>query len=470
LGNDRTKICIIGAGPAGLMAAIFSAKTGARTMVIEVNKSPGQKLLLTGAGRCNLTHEAKPKELIRAFGDKGSPSPVGLRRVEFLSFCLHRFSSQYIQDFFVQLGLRLRLEKDGCVFPATDRAGDVRDVLFTEAKRLGVHFTLSEKVQSITKHTEYFAVTCACVTCAGNTGAGSSPSQKILAEKLIIATGGMSYPPTGSTGDGYKFAKHLGHTIIEPKASLVPLVTLESWPGELAGTSLDNVKITASFRRKVSPKGSKKKIVVTGLMLFTHDGIGGPAVLELSRLITDFLPPFGDTPERDALRCLRRSDKKPLEIIIDLAAVSSEAELEKMIISQINKHPKKTISGILAEFVPKRVSKVLCRQLNFSENLPVLSRVEGFANQLNKNLRRKLLHFLKAVPLSIVRTRPIAEAMVTRGGVSTAEIESKTMESKICRGLYFAGEVIDVDGPCGGYNLQMCWSTGALAGLSARAK
>jgi len=458
LGNDRTKICIIGAGPAGLMAAIFSAKTGARTMVIEVNKSPGQKLLLTGAGRCNLTHEAKPKELIHAFGDKGSPSSVairkeslGLRRVEFLSFCLHQFSSQYIQDFFVQLGLRLRLEKDGCVFPATDRAGDVRDVLFTEAKRLGVHFVFSTKVGNVTRHPSIPPQGVPKGRHAGSRASRSneehfiinSTGKTILAEKLIIATGGMSYPPTGSTGDGYKFAQHLGHTIIEQKASLVPLVTHESWPSELAGTSVNNVKITTSI--------NKKKMVVTGSMLFTHDGIGGPAVLELSRLITDFLPPFGDT--------LRRSDKNPIKIAIDLAAVSNEAELEKMIISQINKHPKKTISSILAEFVPKRVSKVLCRQLNFSENL--------FANQLNKNLRRKLLHFLKSVPLSIVRTRPIAEAMVTRGGVSTAEIESKTMESKICRGLYFAGEVIDVDGPCGGYNLQMCWSTGALAGLSA---
>jgi len=430
--EKRTKICIIGAGPAGLMAAIFSAssatgKTGARTMVIEANKSSGQKLLLTGGGRCNLTHQATPKEFIRAFGDKG----------RFLSFCLHQFSSQYIQNFFAKLGLRLRLEKDGCVFPATDRAGDVRDVLFTETKRHSVRFIFSTKVKSIAKHGECFTI--------------ERAGQKILTEKVIIATGGLSYPDTGSTGDGYKFAQHLGHTIIEPRASLVPLVALESWPSELAGTSVNNVKITASL--------NKKKIVVTGSMLFTHDGISGPAVLELSRLITDFLPPFGDTPERDALRCLRRSGKNPIKIAIDLASNINETAIEKVILKQIGEHPKKTISGILAEFVPKRVSKVLCRQLNFSENL--------FANQLNKNLRRKLLHFLKAVPLSIVRTRPIAEAMVTRGGVSTAEIESKTMESKICRGLYFAGEVIDVDGPCGGYNLQMCWSTGALAGLSA---
>ncbi len=447
--EKRTKICIIGAGPAGLMAAIFSAKTGAETLLLESNKTAARKLLLTGGGRCNFTHIACVDELVRAFGSKG----------RFLRHSFYQFPPELVRQFFQKRGLKSKAEDNGCVFPATDRAGDVRDVLFTEAKRLGVLFIFSTKIKSIAKHGEYFTI--------------ERAGQKILAEKVIIATGGISYPPTqsvrragpptGSTrlgagspsrsgaGDGYKFARHLGHTIIEPKASLVPLVTHESWPSELAGASLENVKISTII--------GKKKIVTAGAMLFTHDGISGPAVLELSRLITDFLPPFGDT--------LRRSEKHPIKIAIDLAVVSNEAELEKMIISQIGEHPKKTISGILAEFVPKRVSKVLCRQLNFSENLPVLSRVEGFANQLNKNLRRKLLHFLKAVPLSIVQTRPIAEAMVTRGGVNVTEIESKTMESKICRGLYFAGEVIDVDGPCGGYNLQMCWSTGALAGLSA---
>jgi predicted Rossmann fold flavoprotein len=421
LGNEQTKVCIIGAGPAGLMAAIFAAKAGARTIVIEANKNPGQKLLLTGAGRCNLTHQATPKELVRAFGDKGNPSSAILRRVKFLSFSLHRFSSQYIQDFFVQLGLRLRLEKDGCVFPATNSAGDVRDILLAEAKRLGVRFMFSRKAASINRQEGHFNILI--------------DGKVIKTEKVIIATGGLSYPDTGSTGDGYKFAQHLGHTIIEPKASLVPLVTHEKWPSELAGTSLDNVKITASL--------GKKKIVTTGAMLFTHDGISGPAALELSRFITDFLP----------------SEKKHLEIIIDLAAVSSEAELEKMIIKQIDKHPKKTVANILAEMVPRRISQILYRQLNLPAEL--------YANQLNKDIRKKLLHLLKATPLSIVRTRPIAEATVTRGGVSTTEIESKTMESKICPGLFFAGEVIDVDGPCGGYNLQMCWSTGALAGISA---
>lgn len=431
--EKQTKICIIGAGPAGLMAAIHSAGCNAGTLLLESNKTAAHKLLLTGGGRCNFTHIATIEELVQAFESKG----------RFLRHSFYQFPPESVRLFFQKHGLESKVEDNGCVFPVSNRANEVRDILLAEAKKLGVHFVFSAKVGSVTKHREHFIV--------------SSTSQKILAEKLIIATGGLSYPPTqsvrragpptGSTrlgvgspsrsgaGNGYKFARHFGHTIIEPRASLVPLVTHESWPSELTGTSLDNVKITASF--------SKKKIAVTGSMLFTHDGIGGPAVFELSRFITDFLP----------------SEKNPLKIFIDLVGGIDEAEFGKIILRQASEHPKKTVVNILTELVPKRVSQVLCRQLDIPDKL--------YANQLSKDLRKKLLHILKAIPLSIVRTRPIAEAMVTRGGVNVAEIEPKTMESRICPGLFFAGEVINVDGPCGGYNLQMCWSTGALAGLSA---
>ena len=410
----RTKICIIGAGPAGLMAAIYSAGSRAETVLLESGDTAGNKLLLTGGGRCNFTHVATIEELVKAFGSKG----------RFLRHGFYQFPPESVQQFFQKNGLKSKVEDNGCVFPVTDRADDIRDILLTEAKKLGVRFLFSTKVVSVSKHGEHFVV--------------SSTRREILAEKVIIGTGGISYPETGSTGDGYKFAQNFGHTIIEPWPSLVPLVTLESWPNELAGISLDNVKISAAI--------GKKKVITTGAMLFTHDGIGGPAVLELSRFVTDFLP----------------SKKNPIKITIDLVAVSSEAELEKMILKQVSEHPKKTIVNILGEIVPRRISQVLCKQFDLAAKL--------YANQLSKDLRRKLLQHLKSLSLSIVCTRPIAEAMVTRGGVSTAEIEPKTMESKICPGLFFAGEVIDVDGPCGGYNLQMCWSTGALAGLSAAGK
>jgi len=407
----RAEVCVIGAGPAGLMGAIFAAQAGARTMVIETNATAGRKLLLTGGGRCNFTHQATGEETAREFGPKG----------RFLRYSLHKFPPAKSQQFFRRHGLESKVDQAGCVFPVSDRAGDVRDILSAEAKRLGVRFTFSTKVMAVTRHGEHFAI--------------SSARQVILAEKVIVATGGLALPDTGSTGDGYRFAGQMGHTVVQPRPSLVPLVTLESWPGDLAGTSLENVKISTNV--------AKKKIIVTGAMLFTHDGIGGPAALQLSRFVTDFLP----------------NERNPLKISIDLVTDISEAELEKMILKQASDHPKKAVVNVSVEFVPRRVSHVLCAQFDLAANLP--------ANQLSKDLRIKLLHLLKAVPLSIVRTRPIAEAMVTCGGVDVTEVEPKTMESKICPGLFFAGEILDVDGPCGGYNLQMCWSTGALAGLSA---
>jgi len=407
----RTGICIIGAGPAGLMAAIFSARTGARTMVIEANTNPGRKLLLTGAGRCNLTHQAVPREFVRAFGAKG----------RFLSYALYQFPPQDVQDYFAGLGLRTKIEKDGCVFSATDRAGDVRDGLVDQAKKLGVTFVYDRRVGGITKESGAFVV--------------RASAELIDAGKLIVATGGLSWPQTGCTGDGYRFARHFGHTIIEPRASLVPVVTCETWPGQLAGTAVENVKISARL--------NGKKVNTSGAMIFTDDGIGGPAVLDMSRYLTDYLPAGGT----------------PVAIVLDLVPHIEQALLETQMTERIGVNPKKKVPNILAEFVPKRLSAVLCRQAGCDDELE--------AGRLRKDIRKKLIRMLKETPLSIVRTRPIAEATVTRGGVSVAEVESRTMESKICPGLFFAGEVLDVDGPCGGYNLQACWSTAALAGSSA---
>jgi len=406
----RTKVCVIGAGPAGLMAAIFSAEAGSSTTVIEANTSAGRKLLLTGAGRCNITHQAEPAELVREFGAKG----------RLLSFCLYQYPPQYVQDFFAGLGLRLKIEKDGCVFPVSDRAGDVRDVLVERAKRLGVRFLYGRRVSGIVKEEGAFIVRTA--------------KEPVYAEKLIVATGGLSWPKTGSTGDGYRFARETGHTIVEPKASLVPLVTREDWRGQLAGTAVEDVRVLARI--------NKKKITTAGAIIFTEDGIGGPAVLNMSRYLTDYLP----------------AGRTPIGISLDLAPQVIEVELETQITKLMAANPKKKVVNVLAEFVPKRLSAELCRQAGCGDELA--------AGQLKKDVRKKLVRFLKALPISVVSTRPIDEATVTHGGVSVTEIEPKTMESKICPGLFFAGEVIDADGPCDGYNLQICWSTGALAGQS----
>ena len=411
------------------MAAISSAGADACTAVVEANTTAGRKLLLTGGGRCNFTNLVSVDEMVRAFGAKG----------RFLSYSLYEFPPDKVRDFFRGRGLQSNVEQDGCVFPVTDRpatarhsaetsAGEVRDVLLAEAKRLGVHFLFSMRVQSVTKHGRHFTV--------------RSAGQEILAEKVIIATGGVTWPSTGSTGDGYRFAQELGHVVIRPRPSLVPLVTSQSWPSDLAGTSLENVKISAPISVFDRRHGGKKKITVTGSMIFTHDGVGGPAVLDLSRLVADFLP----------------SAEKPIELVIDLSPGTTEAELEKQILERFGANPKKTVANILAGLVPRRVSAVLCRQFHCAELL---------AGQISKDMRRKLVRAFKALPLSVTSTRPIDEAMVTHGGVDVTQVEAKTMESKICPHLFFAGEVLDVDGPCGGYNLQICWSTGALAGSSA---
>lgn len=396
------------------MAAIFSAEAGCPTIIIEANTSAGRKLLLTGGGRCNLTHQAEPIEIVRKFGDKG----------RFLSYCLYQYPPKYVQDFFAELGLRLKVEKDGCVFPASDRAGDVRDALVERAKKLGVRFLYDRRAKSITKENNMFIV--------------RTEKEPIYTEKLIIATGGLSYPQTGSTSDGYRFAKELGHTIVEPKPSLVPLVIREDWPKQVAGTAVEDVKASAHI--------NNKKVTTPGAIIFTEDGIGGPAVLDMSRYLADYLP----------------AGKKPIAISLDLTPQVKEAELERKITELVAINPKKRVVNILTEFVPKRLSAELCRQAGCGD--------EFAAGQLKKDVRKKLVRLLKNLPISVVSTRPIDEATVTHGGVSVTEIEPKTMESKICPNLFFAGEVIDADGPCGGYNLQMCWSTGALAGLCAAKK
>jgi len=408
----KTEICIIGAGPAGLTAAIFAAQAGAHTTVIEANTTPGRKLLLTGAGRCNLTHKTDPAELVRTLGP-----PQG----RFLSYCLYKFSPQDVLDFFASLGLKIRTEQDGCVFPASDRASDVRDALIKRAKKLGVNFLYGSRAGNITKQADTFIV--------------HIPKEPIQTEKVIIATGGLSWPRTGCTGDGYRFARSFGHHITQTRASLVPLITLEDWPAQLAGTPVEDVRISARI--------NNKKITTAGALIFTDDGIGGPAVLDISRHLTDYLP----------------AEKAPIEITLDLAPHLEQSGLDKEITALISANTKKKTVNILAEFLPRRLAIFLCEQGGCDGSLP--------AGRLKRDVRKKLAAAIKAMPLSILRTRPIAEATVTRGGVSLKEIEPKTMESKLCPGLFFAGEVLDVDGPCGGYNLQICFSTATLAASAA---
>jgi predicted Rossmann fold flavoprotein len=307
------------------------------------------------------------------------------------------------------------------VFPVSDRAFDVREVLSEEAKRHGVTVFFGQKVQEVLCKSPGFMV--------------AISSQEICTDKVIMATGGISYPNTGSTGDGLRMAEALGHTIVPPRPALVPLVTVETWPGSLAGISMDRVTI--------STRPKDRKVTEFGAILFTQDGIGGPVVLNLSRHLTDYLP----------------SPQNPIPVYVDLMPMKADDELERQAIQWSQVSPKKTIVHWVAGLVPRRLAALLVGQAGCPEDLQ--------ASQWSKEHRRRLVKVIKALELHIVATRPMAEATVTRGGVDTRQIDPKTMESRICPGLFFAGEVLDVDGPCGGYNLQVCWSTGALAGRSA---
>jgi predicted Rossmann fold flavoprotein len=405
----KTDVCVIGAGPAGLMSAIFAAQAGAQVVVMEKNATAGQKLVLTGGGRCNITHAGTVDDFVRAYGKSG----------RFLRHCLHEFSPDATRDFFGQIRIATKVYEDGCVFPVSESAGNVQYALLNQCKKLSVQFVFGGGGEGIKKHGAEFII--------------SAGKEVLTAHKVIIATGGASYPDTGSTGDGYKLAKSLGHTIIEPKPALVPLITSEKWCAELSGISRDNVTISTMI--------DKKRISVSGAMIFTYDGIGGPAVLDLSRLLTDYLPA-----------------EKPIEIFIDVVPAMNETKLEEYLMGQLSQYSKKIIANVLFELVPKKLGGLICALAGITETN---------ASQLKKEQRRKVIQLLKKLPLSIEATGNIEEAIITRGGVSTAEIDPETMQSEICPGLYFAGEVIDADGPCGGYNLQIAWSTGALAGCSS---
>lgn len=404
-------ICIVGAGPAGLMAAICAARQRAAVILMEANRTAGRKLLVTGGGRCNITHEATIDEFVRAFGQAG----------RFLRHSFHEMSPDAVRAFFHDRGLLTTVEADGCVFPAKGRAVDVLRVLQREAEQSDVRLLCQKPVIGVTSQSGGFTVT----TAEGVVTAG----------RLIVATGGLSWPQTGSTGAGYRFAKSLGHTVIAPKAALVPLVTRETWPAALAGVAVSDVRIGA--------EGIGRKLASTGAVVFTQDGIGGPAAQDMSRLLADELADGG----------------RDIALRIDLMPSMPSPELDGRLQRQLAANARKAVSNVLTEFVPRRLASTLCVLAECDAEIQ--------AGQLRKDTRKAILNFLKGLPLHVRGTRPIAEATVTRGGVDRREIDPRTMASKVRPGLFLAGEVIDVDGPCGGYNLQMCFSTGALAGRSA---
>lgn len=401
-------VIVVGAGAAGLIAAGTAARTADRVVLIEKNDAVGRKVRITGKGRCNITNACDIEDMIGMYPVNG----------KFLYSALYTFTNDDIIALLEEYGVKTKVERGMRVFPESDDARDVVKALRKYALQKNVRLVKAD-VKSVL--TEDGAVT------GVNTSAG-----KFMGDRVIICTGGASYPQTGSDGSGYRIAKALGHTIVPPVPSLVPLITAEKWCKELMGLSLRNVEVTA-----YNAKG-KKINSGFGEMLFTHFGVSGPLILSLSAHI-------------------KNVNEDGCTIKIDLKPALSEQQLDTRILRDFEKQKNKHIINALDALLPKKLIPVV---VALSEIEPHKS-----VNEITKQERRRLGEIIKCLTLTVTGFRPIAEAIVTSGGIKTSEINSSTMESKKVKGLYFAGEVIDVDGYTGGFNLQCAWSTGYLAGM-----
>lgn len=407
-----TKVAIIGGGAAGLLAGIAAAQNGAQVTIFEKMRLPGKKIMITGKGRCNITNACEIPEFIKNIPGNG----------RFLNSALHRFTNDDIVLLLESHGLQTKVERGGRIFPVSDKAKDVVDTLvkiFTEA---GGKLQLDTKViEILVKDGQVTGV---------KTISGVYP-----ADAVILAAGGASYPGTGSDGGGAKLAAKLGHKIVPLRPSLVPLESDYPYVDDLQGLSLRNVQgtLTADGEKIGSEFGE---------MLFTHFGVSGPIILSLSNLAAKAL-----------------DEGKEVELHIDLKPALSEEKLDARIQRDFTQYSKKQLANGMKDLLPQRLIPVVCDMAYLDE--------EKFINQISREERHRLLAVLKNFCVPITSTRPLAEAIVTAGGVSVKEINPKTMESKLIRGLHFAGEVMDVDGYTGGYNLQAAFSSGHAAGMAA---
>lgn len=405
--GDRTRLYVVGGGAAGMMAAITAARQGCPVTLVERNPKLGRKLYITGKGRCNVTNHCSPEEVLAATPRNG----------KFLYSAVNHTPPAEVERFFEDLGVQLKVERGNRVFPQSDKAADIIDALFYELKRLKVP-VLQTRVTGLRIQEDQVT---ALETEQGELEAGA----------VILATGGLSYPATGSTGDGHQMAAQAGHTVVEPKPSLVPLESPESFCGEMQGLALKNVTLTV--------KNQKGKTLYReqGEMLFTHFGISGPLVLSASAHMRNF--------EKDRYTC-----------IIDLKPALDEAALDARLVRELSQGSNRDMSNLMGSLLPRLM-------------IPVVLRLSGIpgekkAHDVTREERRRLLELLKAFPVPVSSPRPIAEAIVTSGGVKVGEVDPKTMASKKVKGLYFAGELLDVDAYTGGFNLQIAWCTGRAAG------
>ena len=406
------KTAVIGGGPAGSMAAIRASGCGGDTVLIEKNDSIGKKILITGKGRCNVTNTASVEEFVDKFGKQG----------RFLRTALYSFDNNALMDFLNKKGLELKIERQGRVFPSTERASSVVDVFRKYLEDSNVKVIYNFNVLAIKKEKDIFRVELSKEGC-------------VYSHKVIIAMGGSSFPDTGSSGDGYRLAKRLGHTIIPLKPGLVPLTVKEGWIKDLQGLSLKNVCLKFVY-------GKKKIISPVGECMYTHFGVSGPLVLDLSAEVVSKLKEF-----------------KTVNLYIDYKPGLTQEMLEKRLIREFKANGTVVLKNYMRKLLPHRLVAVFMHVAGLNPDKQV--------SQINQKERRTMIEHLKGFPLTINGALSLNKAMITNGGVATKEINPRTMESKIVPGLYFAGEIIDGCAQSGGYNLQQAFSTGHLAGENA---
>ena len=398
---------IIGGGPAGMFAAIAAAEKGSRVLLLEANSRLGKKLLITGKGRCNVTNDCTGDEVLRNIPRNG----------RFLYSAMDTCPPSKVMAFFNGNGCQLKTERGNRVFPVTDRSASVLECLQAQMRRAGVEVR-TERVTDIVAENGR--------VCGVRTAQGA-----IMAGWVLLATGGVSYPATGSTGDGYRMAAALGHTVVAPVGSLVPLEAAGDDCRDMQGLSLRNVAV-----KLLSVKG-KVLYKDFGELLFTHFGVSGPTVLSASAHMKE------DTAK----------------LLIDLKPALDENKLNERLLRDLEMYKNRTMENALTDLLPRSMIPVVLRRLGIPFDLQ--------ANSLKKEQRRTLVALLKNFDVTVTGKRPVAEAIITSGGIKVSEIDPKTMESKKIRGLYFAGEIIDCDAYTGGFNLQIAWSTGYVAGTSA---
>lgn len=403
---------IAGGGAAGMMAAVTAARNGRKVCLLEKNEKLGKKLFITGKGRCNITNAADIEDLFSAV----------VSNPKFLYSSFYCLTNDQVIDFFEELGVKTKVERGGRVFPESDHSSDVIHALEQEMRRLGVEIRLRSEVKEV------------LISDRRAAGVLLSSGKKLYGDGVVIATGGISYPSTGSTGDGYRFARTCGHKVTELSPSLVPMEVKEWYAKELMGLSLRNIEI------KVTAE-NKKLYEEFGEMLFTHYGVTGPVILSASSIVG------------------KRLKEQELTLHIDLKPALTEEQLDRRVLREFEANQNRQFKNAVDSLFPAKLRPVIVELSGISEEKKV--------NEITKEERIRFVRLIKDFTMTLTSLRGYSEAIITKGGVSVKEIDPGTMESKLVKGLYFAGEVLDLDAVTGGYNLQIAWSTGYLAGMSA---